>query len=144
MYRSEQKEEIIPLSQVSFYKAQKRIALRNCGVIDPENIDEYIAMDGYAALGKVLTEMTPDQVIVGSALNMPQAVRNLMEFCHISLEEAVRAATIAPASMMQISKQTGSISVGKQADFILCDKNLNIQQTICSGNIVYDEAEIHS
>ena len=42
---------------------QMRIALRNCGVINPENIDEYIAQDGYAALGKVLTEMTPEEVI---------------------------------------------------------------------------------
>ena len=42
---------------------QTRIALRNCGVIDPENIDEYIGRDGYEALGKVLTEMTPDEVI---------------------------------------------------------------------------------
>ena len=51
------------LSETTFYKKQKRVALRNCGVINPENIDEYIAMDGYAALGKVLTEMTPDDVI---------------------------------------------------------------------------------
>ena len=51
------------LSETTFYKKQKRVALRNCGVINPENIDEYIAMDGYAALGKVLTEMTPDEVI---------------------------------------------------------------------------------
>ncbi len=51
------------LNDTTFYKSQLRIALRNCGVIDPENIDEYIAMDGYAALGKVLTEMTPDEVI---------------------------------------------------------------------------------
>ena len=51
------------LSDTTFYKKQKRVALRNCGVINPEVIDEYIAMDGYAALGKVLTEMTPDQVI---------------------------------------------------------------------------------
>ena len=46
-----------------FYKHQHRVALRNCGVINPENIDEYIATDGYLALGKVLTEMTPDDVI---------------------------------------------------------------------------------
>ena len=51
------------LNETRFYKAQNRVVLRNCGVIDPENIDEYIAMDGYAALGKVLTEMTPDDVI---------------------------------------------------------------------------------
>ncbi len=53
----------VALSDTAFYKSQKRIVLRNCGVIDPENIEEYIAMDGYAALGKVLTEMTPDDVI---------------------------------------------------------------------------------
>lgn len=51
------------LSETAFYKKQKRVALRNCGVINPEEIDEYIAMDGYKALGKVLTEMTPDEVI---------------------------------------------------------------------------------
>ena len=51
------------LNDTIFYKSQHRLALRNCGVINPENIDEYIAMDGYAALGKVLTEMTPDEVI---------------------------------------------------------------------------------
>lgn len=51
------------LEDMDFYAKQKRVALRNCGVIDPENIDEYIAMDGYAALGKVLTEMTPEEVI---------------------------------------------------------------------------------
>ncbi len=53
----------VSLSDTNFYKSQKRIVLRNCGVIDPDNIDEYIAMDGYAALGKVLTEMTPEDVI---------------------------------------------------------------------------------
>ena len=51
------------LNEIGFYKQQERIALRNCGVIDPENIDEYIAFDGYQALGKALTEMTPEQVI---------------------------------------------------------------------------------
>ena len=51
------------LSDTAFYKSQLRVALRNCGVINPENIEEYIALDGYAALGKVLTEMTPDEVI---------------------------------------------------------------------------------
>ena len=51
------------LNDTIFYKSQHRLALRNCGVINPENIEEYIAMDGYAALGKVLTEMTPDEVI---------------------------------------------------------------------------------
>ena len=51
------------LNDSDFYKKQHRIALRNCGMIDPENIDEYIAFDGYKALGKVLTEMTRDEVV---------------------------------------------------------------------------------
>ena len=53
----------VALSDTAFYKSQKRVVLRNCGVINPDEIDEYIAMDGYAALGKVLTEMTPEDVI---------------------------------------------------------------------------------
>ncbi|MBQ6430689.1 MAG: NADH-quinone oxidoreductase subunit NuoF [Oscillospiraceae bacterium] len=55
--------ENVSLNDTEFYKSQLRVALRNCGVINPENIDEYIARDGYMALGKVLTEMTPDDVI---------------------------------------------------------------------------------
>ncbi len=58
-----EEDKIKSLNEVDFYKKQKRIALRNCGVINPENIDEYIAFDGYKALGKCLTEMTPDEVI---------------------------------------------------------------------------------
>lgn len=54
---------ITSLDDTDFYRKQKRIALKNCGVIDPENIKEYIAFDGYMALAKVLTEMTPQQVI---------------------------------------------------------------------------------
>ncbi len=53
----------VSLNDTAFYKTQQRVVLRNCGVIDPEDINEYIAMDGYQALGKVLTEMTPDEVI---------------------------------------------------------------------------------
>lgn len=51
------------LDDLSFYKKQKRIALQNCGKIDPENIDEYIAFDGYKALEKVLFTMSQDDVI---------------------------------------------------------------------------------
>ena len=51
------------LDELNFYKKQKRIALKNCGIIDPEQIDEYIAFDGYKALEQVLTSMSPDDVI---------------------------------------------------------------------------------
>jgi len=64
VYKEETKDKgTISLNDTDFYKKQHRIALRNCGVINPENIDEYIATGGYEALGKVLTEYTPEQVI---------------------------------------------------------------------------------
>ena len=56
-------DTVLSLDDTDFYRKQKRVALRNCGVIDPENINEYIAYDGYMALAKVLTEMTPEDVI---------------------------------------------------------------------------------
>ena len=56
-------ETVKPLNETNFYKKQHRVALRNCGVINPEDIEEYIAYDGYRALAKALTEMTPDEVI---------------------------------------------------------------------------------
>ena len=56
-------ETVRSISNVSFYKKQMRVALVNCGVIDPDRIDEYIAFDGYKALHKVLTEMTPEDVV---------------------------------------------------------------------------------
>ncbi len=56
-------DNIKALDDTSFYKKQHRVALRNCGVINPECINEYIGRDGYKALGKVLTEMTPEEVI---------------------------------------------------------------------------------
>jgi len=56
-------EEVKPLKETDFYKKQKRVALRNCGVINPEDINEYIAYDGYQALAKCLTELKPEEVI---------------------------------------------------------------------------------
>ena len=56
-------EKILNIDKIKFYEKQQRIALRNCGKIDPEDINEYIAMHGYEALGKVLTTMSPQEVI---------------------------------------------------------------------------------
>ena len=59
----EAEKHVSDAKHMGFYKKQLRIALRNCGFIDPENIDEYIGRDGYQALAKCVTEMTPEQVI---------------------------------------------------------------------------------
>ena len=58
-----EEDRIKSINEVDFYKKQVRVALRNCGVINPENIDEYIAFDGYKALSKCLTELKPGEVI---------------------------------------------------------------------------------
>lgn len=64
LYVDPKSKETVPESKgMDFYKKQIRIALRNCGFINPENIEEYIARDGYMALGKCLTELTPEEVI---------------------------------------------------------------------------------
>ncbi len=63
-YQEPTQHQALPLyHDIPFYGKQIRIALRNCGLIDPESIDEYIARDGYAALGKVLSSMTPEDVL---------------------------------------------------------------------------------
>lgn len=59
----EEEESKADIENIEFFKKQKRVVLRNCGVINPEDINEYIAYDGYKALGKVLTEMKPQEVI---------------------------------------------------------------------------------
>lgn len=63
LYKGSKEDVEVSLDKIGFYKKQKRVALRNCGVIDPEKIDEYIAFDGYKALGKCLTELEPQQII---------------------------------------------------------------------------------
>jgi NADH:ubiquinone oxidoreductase subunit F (NADH-binding) len=59
----QQKEKIPHADEIPFYRLQKRMALRNCGLINPEKIEEYIANGGYQAIGKALTQMTPEDVI---------------------------------------------------------------------------------
>ena len=63
LYKEDHKDKIPALNETDFYKSQTRVALRNCGLIDPENIEEYIAYDGYQALIKCYNEYTPQDVI---------------------------------------------------------------------------------
>ena len=95
------KEKISKPKNMDFYKKQKKIALRNCGIIDPENIDDYVLADGYTALDKAL-KMTP--------------------------EEAINAATINGAYAMGISKTHGSITKGKKANLIITKPIMSFYQ----------------
>lgn len=63
LYKETESKEHAKIDDISFYQKQVRVVLRNCGFIDPENIDEYIARDGYLALERALTELSPDQII---------------------------------------------------------------------------------
>jgi len=63
MMQDADQQVIVDQNEIPFYKKQVKVALKNCGYLDPESIEEYIAVDGYEAIGKVLTEMTPETLI---------------------------------------------------------------------------------
>jgi N-acetylglucosamine-6-phosphate deacetylase len=81
---------------------------------------------------------TAEDTIVGSALDMMTAVKNLTKFANISFEEALICATKSPAEMVGIYETTGSIEVGKRADIVLCDKDMNIREVYCAGKSVFN------
>lgn len=81
---------------------------------------------------------TAEDTIVGSALDMMTAVKNLAKFANISFEEALICATKSPAEMVGIYETTGSIEVGKRADIVLCDKDMNIREVYCAGKSVFN------
>ena len=91
--------------------------------------NEIIVKDGLARLA--------DGTIAGSVLKMNEAVKNFRDFCGISLEKAVDAATIVPARCLGIDKECGSIEVGKYADLIVCDEDMNVYNTVIKGKMIF-------
>ena len=80
-----------------------------------------------------------DGTLAGSTLKMNEAISNFMNATGASLQEAVNLATINPARCLHIEDRKGSIEVGKDADFVVVDKDLNVYMTICRGEIVYSK-----
>ena len=78
-----------------------------------------------------------DGTIAGSVLKMNEAVRNYRDFCNISLEEAIDAATIVPAKNLGIDKECGRLEVGASADFVVCDYDLNVLMTAREGKTIF-------
>jgi len=76
---------------------------------------------------------TAEDTIVGSALDMMTAVKNLAKFANISFEEALICATKSPAEMVGIYESRGSLEKGKRADIVLCDGDMNIREVYCAG-----------
>lgn len=76
--------------------------------------------------------------LAGSTLKMNEGVRNFMNTLNLSIEDAVDCATINPARVLHVDDRKGSIEIGKDADLVVVDKNLNVYMTICRGNVVYN------
>jgi N-acetylglucosamine-6-phosphate deacetylase len=76
--------------------------------------------------------------LAGSTLKMNEGVRNFMNTLNLSIEDAVDCATINPARVLHVDDRKGSIEIGKDADLVVVDENLNIYMTICRGNVVYN------
>jgi N-acetylglucosamine-6-phosphate deacetylase len=85
--------------------------------------------DGQAQLG--------DGTLAGSTLTMDRAVKNFMDATGCSLPEAVQAASLNPARLLGIADRKGSLELGKDADIIIFDKDLNIHYTVIGGALVY-------
>ena len=99
--------------------------------------DGEYSLGGQPVFVKDGTARLENNTLAGSILHMNDAVRNLMNVCNLSLEEAIDKATINPAMNLKIDKNKGSINIGKDADFTIIDKNLNIYRTYVNGKLVY-------
>jgi N-acetylglucosamine-6-phosphate deacetylase len=82
----------------------------------------------------------PDGTLAGSTLSLDRAVRNLVKMTGIDLPTAVRMASLNPARQIGLSETKGSIEIGKDADIILFDENINVKRTIIKGVTVYEES----
>jgi N-acetylglucosamine-6-phosphate deacetylase len=92
---------------------------------------------------KVLVEdgvaKLPDRsAFAGSVVTFDRLVRNMITIADVPLLEAVQMATATPAAIMKIDDRKGSVVVGKDADVVLFDENINIEMTIIRGKVVYD------
>lgn len=83
------------------------------------------------------TARLKDGTLAGSILHMNDAIKNIKNECNLSLEEAIDKATINPAKNLKIDDKKGSIALGKDADFVIIDKDLNVYATFVGGKEVY-------
>jgi N-acetylglucosamine-6-phosphate deacetylase len=125
-------------------KGPDRIALitdsmRNAGLPEGESILgslknglKVIVEDGVAKL--------PDRTsFAGSVATMDRTVRTMIQVAEVPLMEAVRMATVTPAVIMGVNNRKGSLVVGKDADIVIFDSNINIKKTIIKGKVVYSQ-----
>lgn len=99
--------------------------------------DGNYSLGGQPVIVKNGTARLENDTLAGSILHMNEAIRNLKNVCNLTLEEAIDKATINPAINLKINKNKGSINIGKDADFVIIDKDLNIYRTYVNGKLVY-------
>lgn len=121
------------------YKAKPKDKL----ILITDSMEARFLNDGFYKLGgqdvKVEngTARLKDGTLAGSILHMNDAIRNIKEVCNISLAEAIDMATINPAKNLKIDDKKGSIALGKDADFVIIDKDINVYATFVGGKEVY-------
>ena len=76
--------------------------------------------------------------LAGSVLKMNYAVKNVMKFLHLQIDEVVKLASLNPAKNLGVDSYLGSIQVGKRADFVVLDEDLNVVQTVRAGRVIFE------
>ena len=119
-------------------KGQDRICLITDGIESKHLPDGEYALGGQKVIVKGKEARLEDGTLAGSTLKMNDAILNIKSVLGISLEKAIDLATVNPAKNLQIFDKKGSIALGKDADFAVIDKNLNVYMTVSNGNIIYN------
>ncbi len=101
----------------------------------PDGISE---LGGQVVIVKNGEARLENGTLAGSVLKMNNAIKNVMNFLNLSLEETVKLATINPAKNLKVDHYLGSIKVGKRADFVVLDKDLNVVKTVREGKVIYE------
>ena len=102
--------------------------------------DGYYDLGGQAVIVKNNEARLSNGVLAGSVLKMNDAVKNVMNFLHLPLEEVIKYATINPARNLSIDHEVGSIKEGKKANLVVLDENQDVIMTIRDGNVIYQKA----
>lgn len=129
----------IPAVQVLYKNKRNRICLITDSMEAKWMPDGQYHLGGQEVFVKNKEARLKNGTLAGSTLKMNEAVRNFIQATQCSFIEAVDAATILPAKCLGVENRKGSIAVGKDADFVVVDKNLNVYMTICRGEIVYSK-----
>ncbi len=120
-------------------KGKDKICLITDGIESKHLPDGIYKLGGQDVIVKGKEARLADGTLAGSTLKMNDAIRNVKNVLNISLTDAIDLATINPARNLGIDKEKGSIALGKDADFAVIDKDLNVYMTVSNGNIIYQK-----